>query len=57
MLNPDSIMFRAPNEKYREEYSRIFKKPSVPMVFTTDELTNDIPSGDGDLSGGMLSRD
>ena len=27
MLNPDSIMFRAPNEKYREEYERIFSKP------------------------------
>ena len=25
MLNPDSIMFRAPNEKYREEYERIFR--------------------------------
>jgi len=25
MLNPDSVMFRAPNEKYREEYERIFR--------------------------------
>lgn len=29
MLNPDSIMFRAPNEKYREEYERIFRPTCV----------------------------
>lgn len=26
MLDQSSIMFRAPNEKYREEYNRIFEK-------------------------------
>lgn len=38
MLNPDSIMFRAPNEKYREEYEQIFRPACVVDKKTSEEI-------------------
>jgi hypothetical protein len=65
MRTQESIMSKAGNEKYRNEYDRIFNKDigslhinvSASLTFTTEELTTDIPQGNGDCSGGMFSRD
>jgi hypothetical protein len=66
MRTQESIMSKAGNEKYRNEYDRIFnsksqieveRKYSHVLTFTTEELTTNIPKGDGDCSGGRFSRD